>query len=91
MDVLIIGGGGREHAIALAVKKNIAVEKIYIAPGNGGTSSVGVNVDIEEDNIESLLKFALDSNIDLKITISIYSDPQNRPLKSNQVNHFLKT
>ena len=67
MDVLIIGGGGREHAIALAVKKNIAVEKIYIAPGNGGTSSVGVNVDIEEDNIESLLKFALDSNIDLTI------------------------
>ena len=67
MDVLIIGGGGREHAIALAVKKNIAVENIYIAPGNGGTSSVGVNVDIEEDNIESLLKFALDSNIDLTI------------------------
>ena len=49
MDVLIIGGGGREHAIALSVKKNIAVENIYIAPGNGGTSSVGVNVDIEED------------------------------------------
>ena len=67
MDVLIIGGGGREHAIALAVKKNITVENIYIAPGNGGTSSVGVNVDIEEDNIESLLKFALDSNIDLTI------------------------
>ena len=67
MDVLIIGGGGREHAIALSVKKNIAVENIYIAPGNGGTSSVGVNVDIEEDNIESLLKFALDSNIDLTI------------------------
>jgi phosphoribosylamine--glycine ligase len=67
MDVLIIGGGGREHAIALSVKKNIAVENIYIAPGNGGTSSVGVNVDIKEDNIESLLKFALDSNIDLTI------------------------
>ena len=67
MDVLIIGGGGREHAIALSVKKNVAVENIYIAPGNGGTSSVGVNVNIKEDNIESLLKFALDSNIDLTI------------------------
>ena len=67
MDVLIIGGGGREHAIALAVKKNIAVQNIYIAPGNGGTSSVGVNVDIREDNIESLLQFALDNNIGLTI------------------------
>ena len=35
MDVLIIGGGGREHAIALTVKKNVTVQNIYIAPGNG--------------------------------------------------------
>ena len=67
MDVLIIGGGGREHAIALTVKKNVTVQNIYIAPGNGGTTSVGVNVDIKEDNIESLLQFALGNNIDLTI------------------------
>ena len=60
MDVLIIGGGGREHAIALKIKKSAAVQDIYVAPGNGGTSSVGINLDIKEDDIQSLLKFALE-------------------------------
>ena len=67
MDVLIIGGGGREHAIALKIKKSAAVQDIYVAPGNGGTSSIGINLDIKEDDIQSLLKFALKNDIGLTV------------------------
>ena len=46
MNVLIIGSGGREHAIAWKLAQSSQMEDLYIAPGNAGTSEVGINVDI---------------------------------------------
>lgn len=67
MKVLIIGSGGREHAIAWKIAKNTEVEKIYCAPGNGGIEllSKGVNVNITQ--IEDLVNFAEKEKIDLTI------------------------
>ncbi len=63
--VLIIGSGGREHALGWKFSQSPQVEKVYFAPGNGGTDSVGENVAIDATNIDGLMKFAKDKNIDL--------------------------
>lgn len=67
MKVLIIGGGGREHAIAFAVKQSKHLTKLYCAPGNGGTGSVAENVSISAMEFEKLADFAEKENIDLTI------------------------
>ena len=67
MKILLIGSGGREHAIAWKLAKNEKVEKIFVAPGNGGTAreSKCENVNIIE--IDELLEFALENFIDLTV------------------------
>lgn len=67
MKILLIGSGGREHAIAWKIAKNERVEKIFVAPGNGGTAreSKCENVNITE--IDELLEFALEQCIDLTV------------------------
>lgn len=67
MKILLIGSGGREHAIAWKIAKNERVEKIFVAPGNGGTAreSKCENVNITE--IDELLEFALEKCIDLTV------------------------
>ncbi|MHB1703844.1 MAG: phosphoribosylamine--glycine ligase [bacterium] len=67
MKILIIGSGGRENAIAYAVKKSKIETEIYCAPGNGGTETVAVNVPIKQDDIKGLLDFALKNTIDLTV------------------------
>ena len=69
MKVLIVGGGGREHALAWKVIQSPRVEKVFVAPGNAGTAlEAGVeNVPISSDDIQTLLKFAKDEHIDLTI------------------------
>ncbi len=67
MNILLIGSGGREHALAWKLRQSPSVEKIYIAPGNGGTTACGENVDIAATDIEKLLQFALEKGIDLTI------------------------
>ncbi|MGA1866804.1 MAG: phosphoribosylamine--glycine ligase [Thermoplasmatota archaeon] len=67
MKVLVIGGGGREHAIAWKVRKSRWVNKVYCAPGNGGISSVAACVPIPADDIDALVKFAIENEIDLTI------------------------
>ncbi len=67
MKILVVGGGGREHAICWKLSNETNVEKIYCAPGNAGISDVAQCVDIKDDDIESLLGFAKDNNIDLTI------------------------
>lgn len=59
MNVLVIGNGGREHAILLALKKSKRVEKLYCMKGNAGTSQIAENVDIDFMDIESVKEFAL--------------------------------
>ncbi len=65
MDVLIVGSGGREYSIGYALKKDINVNKIYFAPGNGATDELGENIDIKD--YEELANFAKEHNIDLTI------------------------
>ena len=67
MRVLIIGGGGREHALAWKIGKSPKVEQVFCAPGNAGTALVAENVDIPADNIDRLLKFAQDKDIGLTV------------------------
>ena len=65
MNILIIGSGGREHALGKKISAND--RKIYFAPGNGGTSDIGENIDIEVDDIEKLVDFAKNNDIDFTI------------------------
>ena len=69
MRILIVGSGGREHALAWKAKQSDLVTEIFVAPGNGGTASeMDINnVDIPAEDIEELSKFALKKNIDLTI------------------------
>ncbi|MGA1873834.1 MAG: phosphoribosylamine--glycine ligase [Thermoplasmatota archaeon] len=67
MKVLIIGGGGREHAIAWKVRKSRWVSKVYCAPGNAGISSIASCVPIQPNDIEGLLDFTINNEIDLTI------------------------
>ncbi len=65
MNILLLGSGGREHALAWKIAQSEKCEKLFIAPGNAGTASVGKNIDIKADDFESLKKFAVDNNIDM--------------------------
>ncbi len=67
MKVLVIGAGGREHALAWKLSKSGRVNKIYIAPGNAGTAAIGTNVDIAADDIPALVEFARANGIDLTV------------------------
>lgn len=67
MKVLIVGGGGREHAIAFSVAKSKRVEKIYAAPGNAGIAEYAECVPIEVMDFDGIRQFALDQKIDLVI------------------------
>ncbi len=67
MNILIVGGGGREHAIAEAVKKSPRCDRLYCAPGNAGISSIAECVDIKVMEFDRLTKFAKKNDIDLAI------------------------
>lgn len=67
MKILIVGGGGREHAIATSVKKSSKVEKIYCAPGNAGIAEIAECVPIGVMEFDKLVDFALDKRIDLVV------------------------
>ena len=67
MIVLIVGGGGREHAIACAVSKSPKVEKIYCAPGNAGIAEIAECVDIQVMDFEEIARFAKKIKADLVI------------------------
>jgi phosphoribosylamine--glycine ligase len=63
MNVLIIGAGGREHALAWKISQSPYAERIFIAPGNAGTAQIATNVDISITDFDELAKFATDFNI----------------------------
>lgn len=64
MNILLLGSGGREHAIAWKIAQSPKVDALYIAPGNAGTAGVGTNVNIQADDFDALKAFALDHQID---------------------------
>ena len=57
MNILLLGSGGREHALAWKIAQSAKCDKLYIAPGNGGTGAVGVNVDMRADDFEAVKQF----------------------------------
>ena len=65
MKLLLLGSGGREHALAWKIAQSPKVEKLFIAPGNAGTASVGENIDIKATDFEALKKFALAEKVDM--------------------------
>ncbi len=67
MKILIIGGGGREHALAWKIAQSPKVTALFCAPGNPGTAQVAINLDIPADDIDRLLVFALEQSIDLTV------------------------
>lgn len=67
MNIMVIGGGGREHAIIKSIKKNPSVEKIYALPGNGGISMDATCIDIGATDLEKILDFAKGNSIDYAI------------------------
>ncbi|KKT00979.1 MAG: Phosphoribosylamine-glycine ligase [Candidatus Nomurabacteria bacterium GW2011_GWA2_43_15] len=71
--ILIIGGGGREHAIGWKVAQSARAGEIFFAPGNGGTAKIGTNIDIKATDVTKLLDFAKKEKIDL--TLAIPDDP----------------
>lgn len=65
MKILLLGSGGREHALAWKIAQSPKVEKLYIAPGNAGTSAVGENVAIKATDFPALKAFALEQGVDM--------------------------
>lgn len=67
MKILLLGSGGREHALAWKIAQSKKVEKLYIAPGNAGTSNVGENVSISATDFDTLKAFVLENAIDMVV------------------------
>lgn len=67
MKLLLLGSGGREHALAWKIAQSPKIEKLFIAPGNAGTANVGENVAIKADDFESIKAFVLENSIDMVV------------------------
>ena len=68
MNILLLGSGGREHALAWKIAQSALVETLYVAPGNAGTAEVAVNVDgLKADDFEGVAQFVLDKAIDMLV------------------------
>lgn len=67
MRILLLGSGGREHALAWKIAQSGKVDKLFIAPGNAGTSDLGENIPIDVNNFEELKRFSADNNINMVV------------------------
>ena len=68
MHILLLGSGGREHALAWKIAQSALVETLYVAPGNAGTAEVAINVDgLKADDFEGVARFALEKSIDMLV------------------------
>lgn len=67
MRILLLGSGGREHALAWKIAQSSRVGKLYIAPGNAGTATVGENVAIKSDDFDGIAAFVLNNHIDMVV------------------------
>jgi phosphoribosylamine---glycine ligase len=67
MNILLLGSGGREHALAWKIAQSPQCEQLYIAPGNAGTRQHGANVDLGINDFEGIKKFVLDSDITMLV------------------------
>ncbi len=82
MKVLIIGSGGREHALAWAVAQSPLLKKLYVAPGNSGTASLAENIELDINNFSQLTNFCCEKKIDLLV-----AGPEN-PIVNGLYDYF---
>ncbi len=67
MNILLLGSGGREHALALKMKESSKLSKLFIAPGNPGTAELGTNIKIDINNFEEVKEVALKNDINMVV------------------------
>ena len=67
MKVLIVGGGGREHAIALKIKENPEVTALYAAPGNGGIAQIATCLPFKATDVDGIVRWAAENKVDFVI------------------------
>ena len=67
MNILVVGSGGREHALAWKIKQSKLCDKVFVAPGNAGTASIAQNVQIDVEDFESLGSFSKENTIELVV------------------------
>lgn len=67
MNILLLGSGGREHALAWKIAQSSKCDKLYIAPGNAGTANAGENVAIKADDFEALKAFCVEKNVNMVV------------------------
>ena len=67
MKALVVGSGGRQHALVWKLKQSPQIDQLYCAPGNAGTAQIAHNVDTGVDYIDSLLNFVIDENVDITV------------------------
>jgi phosphoribosylamine---glycine ligase len=67
MKILVIGSGGREHALAWKLKQSPGVDQMWCAPGNAGTASIAENVAIKASDLQALVRFAKENHVDLTV------------------------
>ena len=67
MKILLLGSGGREHALAWKIAQSEKVDQLYIAPGNAGTAGVGQNIPLKADDFDGIRQFVLDHSVDMVV------------------------
>ena len=67
MNVLVVGNGGREHALAWKIAQSSRCDRVFVAPGNAGTHADAENVDIASDDFANLIRFAKENQVDLTV------------------------
>lgn len=90
MNILLLGSGGREHALAWKIAQSDKTDKLFIAPGNAGTTGCGENVDIKADDFEALKDFSLANDVKMVVVgpedplvKGIYDEFKNDPRTSS--------
>lgn len=82
MNVLVLGSGGREHAVSWKIAQSSQIDKLFIAPGNAGTNQVGINIDIPVDDFDALRDFCVEQKVDV-----VFVGPEG-PLVDGIVDYF---
>src|SRR5215813_9123138 len=91
MNILLLGSGGREHALAWKINQSRHCDHLFIAPGNAGTSQCGENINIGVNDFESIKKFSIENNIEMIVVgpeeplvkgiYDYFEAPSNLPLQ----------
>jgi phosphoribosylamine--glycine ligase len=92
MKILLLGSGGREHALAWKIKQSPLCEVLYIAPGNAGTAECGINIPLSDSDLDGIKEFIIEKEIDILVVgpeqalvMGIYDFLKNSPVKQDLI------